>query len=169
MLELTNTQPVPSCTEEADHSLVRSTSGALSDNENEWSEGHIHLRTPPAAETRSVSADQEEAEGVRFGPDKKRNWFGGSSSKDSFPYYLTPRSKATLSQRALLRMQAPGKQAFDRYFAEVMAKRGLKSGHTGACIIFPGEWAALDPRVLAEKFDSTKVPLAGSMKRAVSR
>jgi hypothetical protein len=120
--------------------------------------------------TGSTIRDGGGTEATRFDLNKKRKWLGGSYSKSNLPYYLTKRAKTgAYQQRAISWMQFPGKEAFDRHFAKVITPWGVTPAHTGACIILPAEWAALEPTMIAEMFDSTQVPLAGSVKRAVSQ
>jgi hypothetical protein len=106
VLSLPISKSVPVYTADNNNSASGRITGAVFDKDNNYESTenirYTSLSEPTIIKTKSPSRDQEGFESIRFGPNRKRKWLGGSASKDLFPYYLILRSKAAFKQYILL-------------------------------------------------------------------
>jgi hypothetical protein len=93
--------------------------------------------------------------------ERSRKRLRESLEKSPLPDYQVKGSKKwPLQQKAIGWITQAGKQHFDEYFANLLARLGVKGTHQGTCILCPADFAFLDPLTLAAMFKAENCPLA---------
>ncbi|KAJ2976211.1 hypothetical protein NUW58_g8142 [Xylaria curta] len=90
-------------------------------------------------------------------------WLGRARFRDVMPAYDVPSSKKYPGQqRGLQWLSKGGKDSMDAFVSRIMASWGVKTTHSGTCIIWPQDWQALEPKTLAELLTFENTPLIDS-------
>jgi hypothetical protein len=98
--------------------------------------------------------------------DRRRKRVLDSLDKDALPSYKVKRSRQyPLQQSGLQWLTQAGKHKFDGYLAKLLGQWGVKkskSTDSGPCVLYPADWAALNPTRLAALFKYETCPLEGA-------
>ena len=80
----------------------------------------------------------------------------------TFADYLAIRSKKGINQmKAIDWMLQTGKDRFEAYQDQLLARWGLTAEHTGTCILIPASWSRLDPQDIVDDFGYEMQPSCG--------
>ncbi|KAI0188352.1 hypothetical protein EV127DRAFT_513098 [Xylaria flabelliformis] len=90
-------------------------------------------------------------------------WLGRARFRDVMPAYDAPSSrKYPGQQRGLQWLSRGGRDSMDAFVTRMMASWGVRTTHSGTCIIWPQDWQALEPEMLAGLLTFENAPLIDS-------
>ncbi|KAF2963285.1 hypothetical protein GQX73_g10292 [Xylaria multiplex] len=108
---------------------------------------HLPGLSTPASTPQSPRAGSGPPNTVNLG---REQWLGRGRFRDAMPAYEVPSSKKYPGQqRGLQWLSKGGKDSMDAFVTRIMASWGVKTTHSGTCIVWPQDWQALEPEALA--------------------
>ncbi|KAI1734489.1 hypothetical protein F4680DRAFT_453889 [Xylaria scruposa] len=90
-------------------------------------------------------------------------WLGRARFRDVMPAYDAPSSrKYPGQQKGLQWLSRGGKDSMDAFVTRMMASWGVRTTHSGTCIVWPQDWQALEPETVAGLLTFENTPLIDS-------
>ena len=91
-----------------------------------------------------------------------------SLSREPIPSYEVKASKKIRGQiRAAELILAKAKSEFEHIYEGLLARWGVKRGHTGTCVLFPQDYRSREPLDIMSDFLSGKYPRAGADRASI--